>query len=264
MPSANLARTALIGCLIIAATHAFGSVKLILRDGRPVVDGVYVNGHGPYRFLVDTGSNVDLIEPGLARKIDMTATFQVNLASAGGNTSASGSDGNEVALDSVKVTDQKFIFSSLDAIHISSPDVHGVLGEWFLSQFDYTLNLETHLLYFGTQDLPGARTPFHMVNARPVIASSLGNLALDSGQVQLLLFGVQSFSSSVYQLRTVAGSQFVSKTSGKPLLISGRRISNGEALAVADRPEPGVDGLLPLGLFHAVYVSNTQGYVVFE
>lgn len=30
------------------------------------------------------------------------------------------------------------------------------------------------------------------------------------------------------------------------------------------RPEAGVDGLLPLGLFKTVYVCNSEGYVVFE
>jgi hypothetical protein len=37
-----------------------------VEDGRPVVNGVFVNGRGPYRFLVDTGSNVNLIETDLA------------------------------------------------------------------------------------------------------------------------------------------------------------------------------------------------------
>lgn len=264
MRSSHLTRTALIGCLIIAATHAFGSIKLIVRDGRPIVDGVYVNGHGPYRFLVDTGTNVDLIDAGLARKIGMAPTFQVSLASAAGSTATSGSDGNEVATDSVKAANQKFLFSSLDAIHNSSPDVRGVLGEWFLAQFDYTLNLQSRQLNFGTQDLPGVRTPFHLVNGRPVISTSLGDLALDSGQVQLLLFGVQSDNNSVYLLRSNASSLFVGKTSGRPLLISGRMISNGEAIAIPGHPEPGVGGLLPLGLFKSVYVCNSEGYVVFE
>ena len=39
-----------------------------VRDGRPIVDGVYVNGHGPYRFLVDTGTMRNLIDADLARK----------------------------------------------------------------------------------------------------------------------------------------------------------------------------------------------------
>ena len=42
------------------------AVKLQMRDRMPVVDGVLLNGHGPYRFAVDTGSAVNQIEPALA------------------------------------------------------------------------------------------------------------------------------------------------------------------------------------------------------
>jgi hypothetical protein len=254
----------LIGCLIIAATHAFGSVKLQVRDGRPIVDGVYVNGHGPYRFLVDTGTNVNLIESGLARKIGMTTTFQVSLVSAAGSSPTSGSDGNEVMLDSVKAANQKFLLSSLDAIHNSSPDVQGVLGEWFLAQFDYTVDLRGKQLEFGTQDRPGTRSPFRMINARPVLSTSLGDLALDSGQNRLVLFGVRPDNDSAYELHTVAGSQFVGRTYGKPLLIGGRKISDGEGIAMSNKPEAGADGLLPLNAFKAIYICNSGGYVIFE
>lgn len=249
---------------ILAAVPAMAAVNLHVDDGRVVIDGVYVNGHGPYRFLVDTGSNVNLIETGLARKIGMSATFQVELATAAGSALTSGSDGNEVRLDSVNAGNQKFLFSSLDAIHNSLPGVRGVLGQWFLARFDYTINLQARQLEFGKQDLPGARTPFRMINARTIISTSLGDLVLDSGQTRLVLFGVEPESDLAYQLRTVAGSRFVGKVEGKPLLISGRKFSNGEAIAVPNRPEPGVDGLLPLGLFHSIYVSNTEEYVIFD
>jgi len=256
----------LIWFLIIAASPMFGAAKLQVRDGRPIVDGVYINGHGPYRFLVDTGTNVNLIEAGLARKIGMNATFQVDLGSAIGKTRTAGSDGNEIALDSVKAAGQKFLFSELDAIHNSSPDVQGVLGEWFLSQFDYTLDLRGKQLEFGTQDADGNRTTFRMVNARPVISTSLGDLALDSGQTQLVLFGTRPdvAPDSNYQLRTVTGSQFVGKVSGKALVVQGRRISSGDAIAIPNRPESGVDGLMPLGLFKAIFVCNSKGFVSFQ
>src|SRR3984957_11016857 len=133
----------LIFSLIIAAVPLFGGVKLQVREGRPIVDGVYLNGHGPYRFLVDTGTNVNLIDTNLARSIGLNATFHVDLASAAGKTLAMGSDGNEVALDSVNAGGQKFLFSGLEAIHNFSSDIQGVLGEWFLSQFDYTLDLRS-------------------------------------------------------------------------------------------------------------------------
>jgi predicted aspartyl protease len=259
-------RAVLVSSLMIAAAPLSRAVKLQMRDGRPIIDGVYVNGHGPYRFLVDTGANVNLIDLRLARKIGMDPTFHVELASAAGKVLTPGSDENEIALDPVKASGQKFLFSGLDAIHNSSPDVQGVLGQWFLSQFDYTLDLQGKRLEFGKLERSGTRSQFRMVNARPVVSTSLGDLALDSGEAKLVLFGTQPEDRSEigYELRTVAGSQRVGTVSGKALIIQGKKVSSGDALAFPDTTEPGVDGLMPLSLFKSIYVCNSEGYVVFE
>lgn len=257
-------RALLIWFLIVAASPVFGAVKLQVRDGRPIVDGVYVNGHGPYRFLVDTGANVNLIDVRLAKAIGMEASFEVELGSAAGKTRVGGSDGNGIALDTVQADRQKFLFSGLEAIHHALPDVQGVLGEWFLTRFDYTLDLQGKRLEFGRQERDGPRSAIKMINARPVIATSLGDLGLDSGEVDLVLFGLESDEGPGYELRTVGGSQRVGKVFGKTLVIQGRKVSSGEVVAIASRPEPGVDGLMPLRLFKAVYVCNSEGYAVFQ
>jgi hypothetical protein len=105
-----------------------------------------------------------------------------------------------------------------------------------------------------------------MINARPVVSTSLGDLALDSAAARLTLFGVRPDSVGSFQseLRTVAGSRQIGLVSGKRLVIEGRIIWDGYAAAIPNRPEPDVDGLLPLSLFGAIYVSNSEGYVVFQ
>lgn len=236
-----------------------------VRGGRPIVDGVYVNGHGPYRFLVDTGTNVNLIDMSLARSIGLRATFQTKLTSSTGMTLVTGGDGIEVLLDSVKAEAQEFLFLPPAAIRGRLPDVQGVLGQWFLSHFDYTLDLRGKRLEFGKQDRNGTRARFEMINAEPVVSTSLGYLILDSGAGQLVLFGIQPESGYGIkgELRTATGSQQIGIVFGKPLIIEGRKISRGDAVAVPNRT-PGVDGLLPIGLFKAVYICNSEGYVIFE
>lgn len=252
--------------LIIATAPLYGSAKLHVRNGRPVVDGLYVNGHGPYRFLVDTGANVNLIDAGLARKIGLATTLQVDLASAAGKTSTTGSDGNTIVLDTAAADQQRFLFSDLAALHASMPDVQGVLGEWFLARFDYRLDLRGRQIDFAPQQPTGMRAPFRMINARPIVSTSLGDLALDSGQDRMVLFGISpgSDSSPVYELHTITGVQRAARVSGRSLLIGKRSFATGDALGFADRPEPGIDGLLPLSLFNAIYISNSHGYIVVE
>jgi len=253
----------LICSLVMTASPLFGVVEMQVREGRPIVDGVYVNGHGPYRFLVDTGTNVNLIEAGLARTTGMGATFQVDLASAAGKAPTPGSDGNEVVLDSIKANRQKFLFPGLEAIHDSSPDVRGVLGQWFLAGFDYLLDLRGKRLEFGKQHLSGTRAQFRMLNGRAVFGTNLGDLVLDSGSARLVLFGVDADSRNTVSFRTVAGSQMAGMRSSR-LAIENRTMWRGDAVAISNPAEPGVAGLMPVGIFKAIYICNSKGYAVFE
>ncbi len=117
-----------------------------------MLDGVYVNGQGPYRFLLDTGTNMNLMESRLAKKIGMRTTFSDVVESAAGKISMPGSDGNIVELGPVRAEQQRFQYSDLDSLHMLWPDIRGVLGQAFLAGFDYTLDLRGKQLEFGKQD----------------------------------------------------------------------------------------------------------------
>ena len=225
-----------------------------------------MNGHGPYRFLLDTGTNVDLIEVNLAGSIGLTSTFRTQLASSTGLQAAPGADGIEVAVDSVKEELQRFLFLPLDAIQHRWSDVQGVLGQWFLSRLDYTIDLQGKRVTFAKEDRSGTHVPFRMTNGRLSFSTSLGDLVLDSGADRLVLFGVRPDTGSGIraECRTVAGSRRIGTVSARPLIIDGRKIRTGDAVALPNRTEPGVDGLLPVNLFKAIYVCNSEGYVIFE
>jgi hypothetical protein len=241
-----------------------GSVlKLGVIEGRPVVDCVFVDGHGPFRFLVDTGANVNLIDSDLARKIGMKATFNVELASSSGKTSLPGSDRIQVTLASIEASEQKFLFTDLGAVHKLDPDVRGVLGQWFLCHFDYLLDLSAKRLEFGKLERNGTRARFAVVNARTVVSTSLGDLVLDSAAARVILFGVESDRSDRSIVKTFTGSQ-ASGTAFRKLVIEGRNVWHGDAVTMPSRTEPGIAGLLPLSLFKAIYVCNSEGYVIFE
>jgi hypothetical protein len=208
-------------------------------DGRPLVDGVYVNGHGPYRFLVDTATTSNHIEPGLAQAIGLRATFRTELASAVGVVTALGSDGVELALGEQRADRQEFLFAGMDVVHKLSRDIQGILGQAFLSRFDYRLDLRGKRLEFGAQNLNGRRARFRNVNGRPTVRT---NVAL---------------------MQTLAGSQMGGLVNSV-LSIEGRSVWRGEAVTVPGQSEPGVAGLMPVSLFRGVYVSDSENYLVFD
>ena len=76
----------------VPAAPAAMSVKLQMREGRPVVDGVIVSGHGPFCFPVDTGATFNTIDPKLAQSVGLVVSFQTRLTSSTSVTTVSGSE----------------------------------------------------------------------------------------------------------------------------------------------------------------------------
>jgi predicted aspartyl protease len=174
----------------LAARSSEETVSLQIRQGRPVVDGVYLNGHGPYRFLVDTGTTLNHVDPRVAEAIGITATFTTELRTASGRTQASGTSGIDVALGPGRAEGQTFLFAGLVVLRHISSDIEGVLGQEFLSHFDYSLDMRTKQMTFGTVAMARSRlrVPFQLVDGRPVVATSLGPLVLDTGASLMVRF----------------------------------------------------------------------------
>lgn len=240
-----------------------GSVRLITVSGRPVVDGVYLNGRGPYRFLLDTGAQTNLVEGALARTLGLTPTFRVDMNTAGGSVMVPGGRVADVSLGPASASNQEFLFSSLDEVHALSTKIQGVLGQEFLSRFDYLIDFANHRLVLGGESPTGGdRLDMEFIDGRPAITTSEGKLVLDSGTDVTILYRASS-SAMVGQLRTASGYASAATISSLRLRISNREYhpSMGAFLPSHSGRE---NGLLPASLFRAVFVSNSRGYVVLD
>jgi hypothetical protein len=255
-------RVGILG-ITVGVCSLSGAVKLQILEGRPLVEGVYVNGHGPYRFLLDTGANVNLLDTNVARKIGMRTTFEDTVESSIGKVSLPGSDDNTIDLGDVRADCQKFQFSTLDTLHILSPNIQGVLGQQFLSGFDYLIDVRDRRLAFGKQAPRGNRTQSQSFDGRNAVSTSLGYLVLDSGAPGVVLFGVKGGVGDRRDMLTLTGSQSVGMVARR-LAIEGQNVWRGDAVAIPGEGESGVAGLMPLSLFKAVYVCNSEGYIEFE
>ena len=248
----------------LAARSGVEAVNLQIRHGRPVVDGVYLNGHGPYRFLVDTGTTLNHVDPQVAEAIGITATFATEVRTAAGRTQASGTSGIDVTLGPGRAERQTFLFAGLDVLHQISPDIDGVLGQEFLSHFDYSLDMRAKQMTFGTVVMARGRlrVPFQLVDGRPVVATSLGPLVIDTGAPSMIRFTWPA-TTPTRELVTASGRVEVG-TIASALVIDGRLLWHGDAVALPWPAESGAAGLLPSSLFSAVYVCNSERYLVFN
>ena len=233
-----------ISSISVAAAPLFGGVKLQIREGRPIVDGNYVNGHGPYLFLIDTGTNVNLIETRLAKSMGMSAAFQVYFASSVGKALLQGCDGNEVQIDSVKANRQEFLFSELMSSTIFCPMFRACWDSGFSRD---SITCSTSMQNASNS---GSRTGTERVLASPCRTG--GQLSPPASATSFWIPARPGWSCSAVDpdrrdqgyMRTFAGSRRIGVVSSK-LVIEGRKIWRGDAVAI---PSPdgasGVAGLM--------------------
>lgn len=233
-------------------------------QGRPIVQGVYVNGYGPYAFLLDTGTTANHMDAKLAKSIGFQPAFRSELFSSAGSIDAPGVAGVEVVLDGVRARNQRFLFTDAKALRQLAPDIQGILGQAFLSRFDYFLDMRGKRIEFGARGAAPAaiRAPLRLPDSMPVVSTSLGDLLLDSGTRWVTVFGVEGRNPGG-EMTTLSGALHVG-TVARTLTIQGHTFWSGDALAVPHSADSNAEGLLPLSLFKSVYFSNSEGYVSFE
>lgn len=240
------------------------TLKLSMISGVPVVDGVYLNGQGPFRFLLDTGNESNQVDELLASRLRLASTFSTEVDTPGGSLQVGGTVVNRMSLGPVEAHRQEFLLmnTSGGALRAIAKDVVGILGQSFLRNFDYMLDLRHHRIVFGEQASIGTRVPFRLVHGCMMVPSNLGDLMLDSGTDTFLLFHASPLPANA-SIVTTSGRAPVGVGRAPALRIGGREYNPTEA---SYRPLAGAPaaGLLPASLFNTIYVSNSRGYVVFN
>jgi predicted aspartyl protease len=123
-----------------AQTLAASIVKFKLLRGYMIVIPVTVNGAGPYEFLLDTGSNTTLINAEFARALRLRPIDRVELMTVAGSQVVPRARLESVAIGAKSAADVEVVFSDLREARAISPEICGVLGQNFLSRFNYLIN----------------------------------------------------------------------------------------------------------------------------
>lgn len=244
------------------------SIKMMVMAGKPVLDGVFLNGHGPYRFLLDTGSQSNQLDSTLARKLGLAATLQLDLQTPSGEATVPAGRVSKVTLGPVRAGaaeagDQEFLFIRFDNLSTLPPDIRGILGQEFLAHFDYLLDFQHHRMTFQEPPVTGLQIGFRLISGRMAVSTSLGDLVLDSGAEMLFLFRASNRAPSAQVIGATGARIAVSYETAPEVRIGGHRYRPAQA---EYRPVPAAEeaGLLPANLFHAIFICNSRQYVVFD
>ncbi len=258
----------LLVCLAGAASGGQDRVRLRLVSGAPVIDEVYVNGTGPFSFIIDTGAERSIISEELARQVGLQAVFRAPSVTQTNEIIRDGFVAARVRIRGMESRDEEFLAGSFAAVRQLDRRIQGILGQTFLSKLDYLIDFRRKAVTFGiTTPRGGVKAPFAIAHGCMVTPTNHGQLTLDSGASTLVLYdGNEVRWKKEVSIATNEGQARVRYGALQVLRVAGQEFRNVETLA-AGRPkerETGSDGLLPANLFRSVYVSNSGGYVVFN
>lgn len=237
----------------------------------PVFAEVFVGGKGPFRFLVDTGSQTSLLDPKLAERLGLKAQFRVEMVTQLKTSLVPGMRTQGLRVGKTALPELELVFQDLTEAQQLYPAIDGLLGLNALAGFNFMLTPGSGRLELGGPRPLGPAVPFTRMEDRIALKARMGNetldLILDSGSTHVVLFrkpAAMAKTPAVFTtFGTLEGARAVVPTAWTADLIFSDRLRVGmQPAAIVPRSQTEVEGLLPAALFKRVYVDQARGEVV--
>lgn len=265
-----------------ARPRAVSTVNFKLLEDYVIVIPVTVNGAGPYEFLLDTGTNTTLVSAEFAQALRLRPVDRIELMTVTGSQIVPRAWLESVTVGAKTATNLEALLSDLREARAVKPEICGVLGQNFLSRFNYLINYRDRRIEFEDENemersLRGARLPIEWNEGRALITPSEGSrlrLALDSGTPAMILFNDDARVSDLnwepgapqtFRLSSDLGSQVVQRRRLGKFSLGDVEFRNlpvilrGAKTARENRFE---DGLLPTSLFQSIYFNHRKNFVI--
>lgn len=274
-------------CVLVGSgSFAQTTVPLqITRQGLLTLQ-VSINGSGPHRFLLDTGSNKTVVQQELLQALRVASGTETVVNSTAGTSQGHRSQLSRLAVSGLTVHD--FEVESAEASEIAplGEPIEGILGEDFLKRFDILIDNEAKTLTLDdtpalSVSLAGNRLPLSFSGSqhgeptpdRPVIHLTLpysntpGAFLIDSGANYPVYFPAHklpflSHTTTAGTLRTFGGGSRCYSLIDKVSL--GKKELPAVQLALCDgvRGRIDVDGVLPISIFKRLFISRRGAYAI--
>jgi hypothetical protein len=257
------------------------TIKFKLRDGYLIVVQAMVNGAGPFSFLLDTGTTRTVIDPDLARQLQAPTVGEVVLTGILRERQDKLIQLQNVRLGEVSVSSFGAIVDTLPRQKMLAPGIRGVLGEDFLSKFNFLIDYKGRLLRFGDEPPAGERCRFETISQHDGtlttnrllvevefmdVSRAKVQLQLDTGAKFPELFPASHGSLSS---QSTGGSMATSSGAKSTVIYSNAAIRIGKSTVrgldvVQSRRTLAFDaaGLLPASIFRRIYISHSGGFIV--
>ena len=251
-----------------------------------------LNGSGPFEFMVDTGAQITVVDPALARELKLGATGSLNIVTVASRVEAPLVSATVVQVGPASVHDVRMAVEDLGPVQTDYPGLRGVLGNNFLSRFDLLIDNSHRMLCFDDsrrmqQSLRGERVP--------ILSAAAPNTSSASAQAILVAVHLPDDSKQGSVLRLDSGSNvpllYVDHQARTSARVQGSTIGKQAQFVYAYAPErnvrlgaqkemqiafatpagnghlyskTGEDGVLPTTLFKRVFISAADHFVMFD
>jgi len=252
-------------------------VPFRLLTGGAIVVPVFVNGKGPLAFLLDTGASGSAILETQARELALPPVAQTTVVTAVGRHSRLVVRLGRVSLGTAEAADVLASVVPAARLDHAGIAIQGVLGQDFLSRFDYTLDYRGRCIRWASPAagkqvrLKLRRSEGRFLVELPQGGDRVLSFVPDTGANTLVVFDRPG--AWVLPAEGLPGNYELSDSSGRrevetrrilALRIGGWTLRNQIAAAI-DRPASAAsegDGLLPLHSFASVTFENREGFLV--
>jgi hypothetical protein len=298
-------------CVLLATAFAFTSIssqaetrcpgniaglRPRLVAGALLVIPVKINQSGPFDFMVDTGSQLNVIDPALAAQLNLKSQGTVGLVATAAYSQASVGVLDSLEAGSQMVLKPLVVVQDLGPLQAADPRIRGVLGENFLAHFDVLIDYERRLLCLDEAKLMGERlrgeriplvAPKHPETEVPfsqrlVVSVNLSDtgtrpilLQVDSGSDGPILYASnRELEQPLLKRAKLQGPEVDDARRAFAVLppqdmrVGTRIVRKVSFVTPANRsqnvPDREEDGILATVLFQRVYISHSDRFVIFD
>ncbi len=247
------------------------SSSLLNTKPSPVYADVFAGSEGPFRFLVDTGSQTTLMDPQLAERLGLQPEFRVEIVTQNTSRLLPGLRVKTLMAGGKRLGDVEVVLQDLAQVRAVAPGIHGVLGMNALEGSDFSLMPAAGKLELEAPPTAGVAVPYYRVEDRIAVKARMGaeelTLILDSGATHVVLFRKPAAMAKVRPVETTYGTVEGARSAVPACWTADMKLAPGVTLgmlpaAIVTRPGTVVDGLLPVSAFSRVSVDRKHGTVI--
>jgi predicted aspartyl protease len=257
-------------------------VHFRLVDGNLIVIPLNSGNGASFDFILDTGTDTTVIDPAVASRLSFVPEDRIEVVSLLGSRPVLRGFIPALSVGDSRVENLQVLLQKLPELRRLDSRIGGILGQNFLSHFNYILDYRRQVVRFESEDevqeaIDGEHVAIEWKDDRMIVASEAQSrasaslrLVLDSGADSLVLLRKAAQTLDVPRespsLQLVSGGQ-VEMQAGKVNVLMVGSAKLRQVAALLPDADPGVpigDGLLPTILFRALYVNNHEGFVVFN